>query len=200
MASKIWFTNQHLYLRIELQIHGNIDLANRQLKSMNWINCFSNFWNTNVKMVYVTRRTNYDKVWGWTVFLFLGFIVTCVFLSSHVYNLKIITAVKTITYVFSISIHWFWEGYKITPSLLHICTFFRLSIKWIRIQLNFKSPKAIVWWQPLDKIRTESFFRLHFVFNFISIMHPWHTQVRAMHQIAVSNVSRILRSYDLVLR
>ena len=30
-------------------------------------------------------------------------------------------------------------------------------------------------------------------------MHPWHTQVRAMHQIAVSNVSRILRSYDLVL-
>ena len=67
------------------------------------------------------------------------------------------------------------------------------------IQLNFKSPKAIVWWQPLDKIRTKSFFRLHFVFNFISIMHPWHTQVRAMHQIAVSNVSRILRSYDLVL-
>ena len=47
---------------------------------------------------YVTRRTNYDKVWGWTVFLFLGFIVTCVFLSSHVYNLKIITVVKTITY------------------------------------------------------------------------------------------------------
>ena len=67
------------------------------------------------------------------------------------------------------------------------------------IQLNFKSPKAIVWWQPLDKIRTKSFFRLHFVFNFISIMHPWHTQVRAMRQIAVSNVSRILRSYDLVL-
>ena len=56
-----------------------------------------------------------------------------------------------------------------------------------------------VWWQQLDNIRTKSLFRLHFVFNFISIMHPWHTQVRAMHQIAVSNVSRILRSYDLVL-
>ena len=30
-------------------------------------------------------------------------------------------------------------------------------------------------------------------------MHPWLTQERAMQQIAVSNVSRILRSYDLVL-
>ena len=149
MASKIWFTNQHLYLRIELQIHGNVDLANRQLKSMNWINCFSNFWNTNVKMVYVTRRTNYDKVWGWTVFLFLGFIVTCVFLSSHVYNLKIITVVKTITY----SPYPYNDSEKDLKSLHLYCTYvhslvFRLLIKWIMIQLNFKSPKAIVWWQP----------------------------------------------------